>query len=88
MVLLDYVNSTRNPQEKTIPLENTQNALPKRRRSLPQQICNYYLCLLKKKMSGTTGHVASPHICCKVNKRKKEYVGVCRKEKERENVIQ
>ena len=35
-------------------------------------------------MSGTTGHVASPHICCKVNKRKKEYVGVCRKEKERE----
>ena len=36
-------------------------------------------------MSGKTGHVASPHICCKVkNKKRTEYVGVCRNEKERE----
>ena len=35
-------------------------------------------------MSGKTGHVASPHICCKVkNKKRTEYVGVCRNEKER-----
>ena len=39
----------------------------------------------KTKMSGKTGHVASPHICCKVkNKKRTEYVGVCRNEKERE----
>ena len=31
MVFVDSVSSARDPQEKTLPLENTQNALPKQR---------------------------------------------------------
>lgn len=38
-------------------------------------------------MSGTTGHVASPHICCKVNKQKKESMLGSVETKKRERML-